>query len=165
MSNWSQQQDKQELFSDESSRTRESDTQQYHSSWIEPTSVSNDTNTSSLTTSENENKIYDEQLRTTDVVVNLFDCMQCYVEIPRCEVNEQGHDSNPSSENEHLYQIQELQEQQEIATTTQSNQSTSAGIEEENYCEGLDVELFNPMNTFIIIDLPWPRSSERYNGK
>ncbi|CAF2924772.1 unnamed protein product [Rotaria sp. Silwood2] len=127
--------------------------------------MSNNTRTSSLTTSENEDKIYYEQFQTTDVMVNLSDCMQCYVKIPRCEINEQVHCSNLIPEKELVGQVQELREEQEIETPTQPNQTISAYIEEENYDEGLDVELFNPMNTMIIIDLPWPSSSERNHGK
>jgi hypothetical protein len=35
---------------------------------------------------ENENNNYSQQLRETDVAINLVDCIRCYVPIPRCEV-------------------------------------------------------------------------------
>ena len=61
-------------------------------------------------------------------------------------------------------QIKEYQERETFVEQQQSQTSTEivneADTEEEDYGEGLDVEHFNPMNTQIIIDLPWPESSE-----
>ena len=62
-------------------------------------------------------------------------------------------------------QIKEYQEERETFVEQQQSQtSTEIGnetnTEEENYGEGLDAEYFNPMNTLIIIDLPWPESSQ-----
>ena len=34
----------------------------------------------------NDDSNYSQQLRETKVVINLIDCMQCYVRIPRCQV-------------------------------------------------------------------------------
>ncbi|CAF1172792.1 unnamed protein product [Rotaria sordida] len=138
---------------------------QYHSNMLQSSHMSNNTRRSSFTTTENENKMYDEQMRTTNVSVNLVDCMQCHVGIPRCELTEQLHNSNLQSEKEFVSQAQQLREEQNVATTTQFNQGISTAEKEENYGEGQDAEFFNPMNSFIIIDLPWPRATEGHKGK
>lgn len=49
-------------------------------------SLSNRSITTTSTISENEDKNFSQQLRETHVMVNLFDCMECYVRIPRCDV-------------------------------------------------------------------------------
>ena len=65
-------------------------------------------------------------------------------------------------------QIKEYQEERETFVEQQQQQQSQisteianeADTEEEKYGEGLNAEYFNPMNTLIIIDLPWPESSE-----
>ena len=63
-------------------------------------------------------------------------------------------------------QIKEYHEERETFVEQQQQSQTSTEIgnetdtEEENYSEGLDAEYFNSMNTLIIIDLPWPESSQ-----
>ncbi|CAF1474615.1 unnamed protein product, partial [Rotaria sordida] len=81
------------------------------------------------------------------------------------QLTEQLHNSNLQSEKEFVSQAQQLREEQDVATTTQFNQGISTAEEEENYGEGQDAEFFNPMNSFIIIDLPWPRATEGHKGK
>ena len=60
-------------------------------------------------------------------------------------------------------QIKEYQEERETFVEQQQTSTeivNEADTEEENYGEGLDAEYFNPMNTLIIIDLPWLESSQ-----
>ncbi|CAF3912199.1 unnamed protein product [Rotaria sp. Silwood1] len=73
------------------------------------------------TTDEYSEKELSQQLRTTDVVVTLFDCMQCYVKIQRCEMEDYISDSNGQTNLDRA--IQEHREEQEIASTIQINQS------------------------------------------
>ncbi|CAF3802382.1 unnamed protein product [Rotaria sp. Silwood1] len=73
------------------------------------------------TTDEYSEKELSQQLRTTDVVVTLFDCMQCYVKIQRCEMEDYISDSNGQTNLDRA--IQEHREEQEIASSIQINQS------------------------------------------
>ncbi|CAF3797007.1 unnamed protein product [Rotaria sp. Silwood1] len=121
--------------------------------------MSNDVWSTSHKTTENENNMYDEQLRTTQVTVNLADCMQCRVEIPQCELTEQVQNSNLLPEKDFVYQAEELHQEQHIDSATPINQTQEVHEKEDNYSYWLDAELFDPMQGFIIIDLPWPKSS------
>ncbi|CAF4806189.1 unnamed protein product, partial [Rotaria sp. Silwood2] len=65
-------------------------------------------------------------------------------------------------------EVQEHREEQEIASQIQANQALSTIVEqeeeeeeeEENYAVLDYLDDYNPMNTLIIIDLPWPQASE-----
>ncbi|CAF5146561.1 unnamed protein product [Rotaria sp. Silwood1] len=46
------------------------------------------------TTDEYSEKELSQQLRTTDVAGTLFDCMQCYVKIQQCKIEDYICDSN-----------------------------------------------------------------------
>ncbi|CAF4691449.1 unnamed protein product [Rotaria sp. Silwood2] len=126
------------------------------------------TTITSPTASENEYRQLSQQIRTTDVQVNLVDCMKCYVKIPRCKVEEQVLDSNRHSPASLDREMQEHREEQEIASQIQTNQALSTIVEqeeedeevEENYAVLDYLDDYNPMNTLIIIDLPWPQASE-----
>ncbi|CAF1458531.1 unnamed protein product [Rotaria sordida] len=145
------------------------DDDQYKQFLIEQSSQSSNhvMTTISSATSENENNNYSQQLRTTDVRINLIDCMKCYVKIPRCKIEQQIYDPNAHVQIKLDREIQEYREEQELASQTQDNQATSETvgekekeIEDENdgFIDYLDD--YNPMNTFIIVDLPWPQAAE-----
>ena len=36
---------------------------------------------------EDNNRVYSPQVRSTDVMINVVDCMKCYVRLTKCEVN------------------------------------------------------------------------------
>ncbi|CAF1246217.1 unnamed protein product [Rotaria sp. Silwood1] len=110
----------------------------------------------------NENEL-SQQLRTTDVTVNLFDCMQCYVKIPRCKIEDHIPDFNLNSQTNVDPGLQEYREEQEIVSQIQINQTISESTqeeEEEEYVPLNYIDDYNPMNTMIIIDLPWPQNTE-----
>ncbi|CAF3995596.1 unnamed protein product [Rotaria sordida] len=156
---------------DNSNVTCKSDDDQYKQFLIEASQSSNHPITTiSSTTSENEDNNYSQQLRTTDVRINLIDCMKCYVKIPRCKIDQQLYDPNAHVKTKFDREIQEYREEQEIASQTQDNQATSKTVEEkeketeeeeeenDGFIDYLDD--YNPMNTCIIIDLPWPQAAE-----
>ncbi|CAF4487880.1 unnamed protein product [Rotaria sp. Silwood2] len=127
----------------------------------------NTTNTSQKS-SDNEYRKLIQGIRTTDLKVNLVDCMKCCVKIPRCKFEEQGLGSNRHSPTSLDHEIQEHREKQEMASQIQTNQALSTIVEqneeeeeEEEIYAPLDyLDDYNPMNTLIIIDLPWPQASE-----
>ncbi|CAF4059626.1 unnamed protein product [Rotaria sordida] len=162
MSGESQEQHQLVVPNDDSSQTCKSD-DQYQQFLIES---SNDAMRTSLTTNENEVNNYNQQLRIRDVKIVLFDCMKCYVRIPRCktfQIEQQVYDSNSHTQTNVGREIQEYREEQEIALQKQDNQATSEIVEEkeeenDGFIDYLDD--YNPMNTLIIIDLPWPQATE-----
>ncbi|CAF4664471.1 unnamed protein product, partial [Rotaria sp. Silwood2] len=143
--------------------------EQVHPLFIQQSSpLSTNTMITSPTTSENEYRQLIQQIRTTDVKVNLVDCMKCYVKIPRCKAEEQVLDSNRHSPASLDHEVQENREEQEIASQIQTNQALSTIVEqkeeeeeekEENYAVLDYLDDCNPMNTLTIIDLPWPQTS------
>ncbi|CAF3361700.1 unnamed protein product [Rotaria sp. Silwood2] len=115
--------------------------------------------TISSTINDNEDRVDSQQLQTHNVTVNLFDCLQCKVEIPRCEVEEEVHGSDRSIEAKKDCEIQEFRQEQEIISQQQSYETLSAmDDEQDSYHIGPYIEDYNPMNNYIIIDLPWPES-------
>ncbi|CAF4721004.1 unnamed protein product, partial [Rotaria sp. Silwood2] len=63
------------------------------------------------------------------------------------------------------HEIQEHREKQEITSQIQTNQALSPIVEqkeeeEEDYAVLDYFDDYNPMSTFIIIDLPWPQAPE-----
>ena len=73
--------------------------------------------------------------------------------------------SDPTIQVDMNNQIKEYKEERETFVEQQQSQTSTEIVnetdtDEEDYGEGLDAEYFNPMNTQIIIDLPWPESSE-----
>ncbi|CAF3104693.1 unnamed protein product [Rotaria sp. Silwood2] len=89
--------------------------------------------------------------------------MKCYVKIPRCTFEQPVCDSTQNVKTNMACEVQEYREEQEIISQKQQNQATLETVEEkeeENY-EIVDyLDDYNPMNTLIIIDLPWPKASE-----
>ncbi|CAF4147816.1 unnamed protein product [Rotaria sordida] len=163
MSGESQEQHQLVVPNDDDSQTCKSD-DQYQQFLIEQSSQSsNDAMRTSLTTNKNEVNNYNQQLRIRDVKIVLFDCMKCYVRIPRCKIEQQVYDSNSHTQTNVGREIQEYREEQEIALQKQDNQATSEILEEkeeenDGFIDYLDD--YNPMNTLIIIDLPWPQATE-----
>lgn len=57
-------------------------------SFQQVSSLSDETTTTSSKVNKNdEQNNYSQQLRETDIEIRLDDCMQCFIRIPRCEVN------------------------------------------------------------------------------
>ncbi|CAF1359299.1 unnamed protein product [Rotaria sordida] len=79
------------------------------------------------------------------------------------QIEQQVYDSNSHTQTNVGREIQEYREEQEIALQKQDNQATSEIVEEkeeenDGFIDYLDD--YNPMNTLIIIDLPWPQATE-----
>ncbi|CAF4165334.1 unnamed protein product [Rotaria sordida] len=131
MSGGSQEQHQLVVPNDDSSQTCKSD-DQYQQFLIEQLSQSsNHAMRTSLTTNENEVNNYNQQLRIRDVKIVLFDCMKCYVKIPRCKIEQQVYDSNSHTQTNVGREIQEYREEQEIALQKQDNQATSEIVEDK----------------------------------
>lgn len=118
------------------------------------------------------------------VSVNLDDCMKCYVKIPRLNVSElmycvfdtaiinlfQIKDcENTINSKVHINIEDEVQAIQEETKTSikQPNETLSeevfnietARLRSSYYADPYE-EDFNPMNSCIIIDLPWPKTTQ-----
>ncbi|CAF1492419.1 unnamed protein product [Rotaria sordida] len=78
------------------------------------------------------------------------------------QIEQQVYDSNSHTQTNVDREIQEYREEQEIALQKQDNQTTSEIVEEKEENDGFIDYLddYNPMNTLIIIDLPWPQATE-----
>ncbi|CAF4225354.1 unnamed protein product [Rotaria sordida] len=90
MSGESQEQRQLVVPNDDSSRTCKND-DQYQQFLIKS---SNHAMRASSTTNENEDNNYNQQLRTRNAKIVSFDCMKCYVKIPRCKIEQQVYDFN-----------------------------------------------------------------------
>ncbi|CAF3146852.1 unnamed protein product [Rotaria sp. Silwood2] len=131
--------------------------------FIQSSQLSANAMTTASTTGEYNEKELSQQLRTTDVTVNLFDCMQCYVKIPRCKIEDHIPNFNPNVQTNLDHAVQEHQKEKEIASEIQTKQTTSDAAEQEEaeFYDPLNyLDDYNPMNCMIIIDLPWPAGIE-----
>jgi len=63
----------------------------HHNLTSETNPLSTSRITISSTVNENENKNYSQPFQETNVTVDLFDCMKCYIRIPRCQVKIEEH--------------------------------------------------------------------------
>ncbi|CAF1464729.1 unnamed protein product [Rotaria sordida] len=125
--------------------------------------------TNSVASSSINNKYNESYLREKygikDFRINLVDCMKCYVRIPRCTLIDSKFEQPPVSDTNQNVQtnmareVQEYREEQEIVLEKQHHQTTSE-IVEEDYQPIDYLDDYNPMNTLIIVDLPWPETSE-----
>ncbi|CAF0829711.1 unnamed protein product [Adineta steineri] len=105
---------------------------------------------------------FSHSLLESEVTVNLYDCMQCYIRIPQYEIKD-----DPANDNTNAYitledEIRERQEEEEktSATPTPIRQQQYEEDDGELYIRGLDFEDFNMMGNYIYIDSPWPDTPE-----
>ncbi|CAF1271604.1 unnamed protein product [Rotaria sordida] len=84
--------------------------------------------------------------------------------MPRGTFEQPASDSTKNGKTDTARELQEHREEQEIASQIQDDQATSKTVEEKQEEENYDpidyLDDYNPMNTHIIIDLPWPQAVE-----
>ncbi|CAF1504341.1 unnamed protein product [Rotaria sordida] len=164
MSNGSQEQQQSVISKENSILTCQSDIQQQQSITQSSAGSTNSVASSSINNKYNESYLR-EKYGIKDFRINLVDCMKCYVRIPRCTLTDSKFEQPPVSDTNQNVQtnlareVQEYHEEQEMVLEKQHHQTTSE-IVEEDYQPIDYLDDYNPMNTLIIVDLPWPETSE-----
>ncbi|CAF1367761.1 unnamed protein product [Rotaria sp. Silwood1] len=128
---------------------------------------STQTSSSSSLNNETNERYLSQQIRTTQVTVNLIDCMECYVRTPRCTFEQQAADYNGSPNKDMVQQVQEFRQEQEQASPIQKNDGRNETVEkkEDGRNDNL-IHYFNDedaMMSLLIVDLPWSQTSQ-YNS-
>ncbi|CAF1279175.1 unnamed protein product [Rotaria sordida] len=147
--------------------TCQNDVQQQQSFTQSSVRSTNSIASASLNTDYNESYLR-QKFGIKDLRVNLVDCMKCYVRIPRCTVaadkfEQPVSDSIQRVNTNMAREVHEYREEQEILLQKQHQQTTSEITEEEeeeNYHPIDYLDDYNPMNSLIIVDLPWPTAPE-----
>ncbi|CAF3797941.1 unnamed protein product [Rotaria sp. Silwood1] len=92
--------------------------------------LSNEITVKVETTSDAEHYTEQEQRQHENVIVNLSDCMECYVQIPQSEIVKQNDGFNPNIQADIARQIHEFREEQE---TTPQNTQASQHSNQDHY--------------------------------
>ncbi|CAF4176364.1 unnamed protein product, partial [Rotaria sp. Silwood2] len=121
---------------------------------------------SSSTVSETNERYLSQQIRTTQVTVNLTDCMQCYVLIPRCTFQQQACDGNINANKDVVQQVEEFREEQEQSSPKQNNIGRIETVQQKADTIIQDSDCYlnqeDEMVSLLIVDLPWSQTSQ-YN--
>ncbi|CAF1524747.1 unnamed protein product, partial [Rotaria sp. Silwood1] len=114
--------------------------------------------------SETNERYLSQQIRTTQVTVNLIDCMECYVRTPRCTFEQQACDGNGSTNRDMVQQVQEFRQEQEQASPKQNSKGRNETVEKKE--DGINDDLIHYLNeedemmSLLIVDLPWSQTSQ-----
>ncbi|CAF4987726.1 unnamed protein product [Rotaria sp. Silwood1] len=92
--------------------------------------LSNEITVKVETTSDAEHYTEQEQRQHENVIVNLSDCMECYVQIPQSEIVKQNDGFNPNIQADIARQIHEFRDEQE---TTPQNPQASQHSNQDHY--------------------------------
>ncbi|CAF3798843.1 unnamed protein product [Rotaria sp. Silwood1] len=116
---------------------------------------------------ESNERYLSQQIRTKQVNVNLIDCMECYIRIPRCTFEQQAADYNGSTNRDMVQQVQEFRQEQDQASPITNNEGRNETVEktEDGRNDNL-IHYFNDedaMMSLLIVDLPWSQTSQ-YNS-
>ncbi|CAF3757265.1 unnamed protein product [Rotaria sp. Silwood1] len=123
---------------------------------------STQTSSSSSLNNETNERYLSQQIRTTQVTVNLIDCMECYVRTPRCTFEQQAADYNGSTNKDMVQQVQEFRQEQEQASPIQNNEGRNETGEKKQ--DGINDNLIHYFNdedammSLLIVDLPWSQT-------
>ncbi|CAF3844374.1 unnamed protein product [Rotaria sp. Silwood1] len=122
---------------------------------------------SSSMNNETNERYLSQQIRTKQVNVNLIDCMECYIRIPRCTFEQQAADYNGSPNKDMVQQVQEFRQEQEQASPITNNEGRNETVEKKQ--DGINEDLIHYFNdedammSLLIVDLPWSQPSQ-YNS-
>ncbi|CAF3798861.1 unnamed protein product [Rotaria sp. Silwood1] len=128
---------------------------------------STQSSSSSTMNNESNERYLSQQIRKTQVTVNLIDCMECYVRTPRCTFEQQAADYNGSPNKDMVQQAQEFRQEQEKASPITNNEGRNETVEKKQ--DGLNDDLIHYFNdedemmSLLIVDLPWSQTSQ-YNS-
>ncbi|CAF2899041.1 unnamed protein product [Rotaria sp. Silwood2] len=95
-----------------------------HASGISTSSID-----SMSTSSQNNERYLSQQLRTTNTIVNLVDCMECYVKVERCTFEYTGCITNGTMTKDITIELKEQREEQEVGSEQQENQIKTKVVE------------------------------------
>ncbi|CAF3853577.1 unnamed protein product [Rotaria sp. Silwood1] len=126
---------------------------------------STQSNTSSSTDSQTNERYLSQQIRTTQVTVNLIDCMECYVRTARCTSEQPVCDFTANLKIDMVQQVQEYRQEQEKASQTQVNPVKSQTVQDKIETRPDDSTVHsndeNEMTSLLIVDLPWSQPSQQ----
>ncbi|CAF5111706.1 unnamed protein product [Rotaria sp. Silwood1] len=128
---------------------------------------STESSSSSSMNNETNERYLSQQIRTTQVTVNLIDCLECYVRTPRCTFEQQAADYNGSPNKDMVQQVQEFRQEQEQASPITNNEGRNETVEKKQ--DGINEDLIHYFNdedammSLLIVDLPWSQPSQ-YNS-
>ncbi|CAF2793105.1 unnamed protein product [Rotaria sp. Silwood2] len=120
--------------------------------------ASTQSSTSSSIDSETNERNLSQQIRTTDVKVNLIDCMKCYVRIPRCTFEQQACNCDANTNRDMVQEVEEFRQEQEQDSPKQVNKKENENSPTTKFIYNISNE--NEITSLIVIDLPWSQTSQ-----
>ncbi|CAF4064103.1 unnamed protein product [Rotaria sp. Silwood2] len=129
---------------------------------------SSQSSSSSSMDSETNERYLSQQIRTTEVTVNLIDCMECYVRTPRCTFEKQAWDFNGNTNTDIFQQVEEFRQEREQASQKQDKEENNETVQQKE--DGItddsnhNINDDDQMTSLLIVDLPWSQASQHISA-